>query len=292
MVNPVMDYSGIWVIFIAMLVFFGLLIWMVVAGLRRLRRRPVLGAVLACAGLAMAFGPFVADRINTARVTGAVAATTVLPETLDFTGQRVLFVNTANTSCHYLCRVVIELGVDVEAYGVDLEVPRDDGPEPGPWRFAELAGGPENVSQVVLRDPIHEGRPYWAGSLPDTQDVPLALADLTAFDVVVVNDGGGILQRHLPEMLGDAVPDGMRAGEVNAVYVGWSEPFTTPAPAPTYLSIGGNMVWRPGFPWAIFPQAPMPYQPGASEAQWHSAVCATAPDPSDRTARAFAVYCK
>lgn len=284
MISPVVPSSAYLVLGILLLIVFALVCSGLIVGLVKLRRGRKSGFVIIAVTLAIAFGPIGVQEWRIWRASVDIAARQILPDTLDFTGQRVLFLNTSNAYCYDLCEVVLEIGTGLEAYGAYLRGD-DDLDLEDPDAFTALLGPPSDVRRVGLRQPSNLDRPPFAGRLDDAE------VRTRGFDAVVITDRRGWIADYAPELLGPPLPGILDPRHVTLVFTDWPDPFTTPPPPPTYRSVEGWLSDRLPFPWMIWRRREVPFAAGTADPQWYAALCPSAGAPGARAERTHATMC-
>lgn len=246
------------------------------------RGNHLLGAALTLSVLGFIFGPALVDHIRTMPLRTALEARSTIPESLDLTGQRVLFIETGTSICAEICGDVLRLGTDVEAYwigaGGQTRAAGADHPLLGILTEAEF------VLRVALGDPVDD-----AGGRRYAEEVSQGAAP--PYDVVIVFDDSGQIALHAPHLLGDPLPDGANVQFSTLVFTDWPDPYAGPPPMPAFFSISAWVETRPILWWPFSgTRETYPSLTEATEA-WGRALCAGAGDASSRGVATYSELC-
>ncbi|MBY4892405.1 hypothetical protein KUL25_06480 [Rhodobacteraceae bacterium N5(2021)] len=190
-------------------------------------------------------GPGVLDRLRNASLLQELEARNQIPDRLDLTGQRVLFIEGSSIICGEICRDVVSIGTDIDAYWVGMGGYIPDTFTDNPLR--DVLDGPQYVRPVRLGasgdgDPTTQRftEPYGTGQEGAGHAPP--------YDTVIIHDDSGRLNFIAPDLLGGQLPDAVNAQFAVLIFTDWPDPFTGPPLQPTYRSVVGHMAQRPLLP--------------------------------------------
>lgn len=242
----------------------------------------VTGFGLIAAVLAFVFGPNLIDQARNAPVSAAFQTRTNIPDTLDLTGQRVLFIETGGTICAEICRDVLSIGTDVEAYWVGAGGYTPETFTDNPIR--DVLDGEAQVVRVHLGPPLENlGNQRYAEVLSEGGAAP--------YDVVILEDRGGLVAYVAPHLLGAAIPDRVSVQSSILVFTDWPDPFAAPPPEPTYRSVTGRVGARRVLLWPVSnSEITMPPYATIDEG-WSAALCPFAGDAAARDAFFYGYLC-
>lgn len=246
------------------------------------RGHRIIGLTLVGAVLAFIFGPYAYDRIANSLSARGFEDRTAMPEALDLTGLRVLFIEADSTICAERCESVLQLGIELEAYAVGMGsvIPDTFGENP----LADIMDRPDLVRRVVLGPPNEN-------ILDQRVPVPVAGTYAPPYDVVIVADRDGLLSHVAPDLLGGPAPDRLTLQDALLIFTDWPDPYAAPPPAPTYRAVEGWMTQRRILFWPLSPDTI--YVPSASHLQtlWTAAICPFAGDALARDVYAYGINC-
>lgn len=204
-------YGGFALFVLAML----LLAWVLIR-----KGYKILGCLVLVGLVAAGVIPAAKSQWHTARIGAAVQAASFVPETLDFAGKRVIFVETESTICgRDICDYALRHGGLAEVYWAAADNLRAGHPELS-WPFQAIAAGRE-VHRVALTD-------------PEISDSGLALPDpvsqsteIPQVDYTVLTDDS-FLTLDYAEAFGLPEDLARRIRFSYMVFEGWPEPGQTP----------------------------------------------------------------
>lgn len=246
------------------------------------RGNRLLGIGIMLAVVAAVTGPGVMDRVRNVPLRADLEARQSIPETLDLTGRRVLFIETGSTLCGQLCGDAVQVGTQFEAYWVGAGgfIPNTFSDNP----LRDVLDGAEHVRQIQLAPPNED--------LSDQRFAePEAAGNAPPYDVVIVVDDSSLIGYVAPHLLGDPLPDGVQVLSTVLVFTDWPDPFAGPPPSPAYRSVIGGMSQRHllRIPFAGNNATYPPF--GETDAAWTRLICASAGPAQDRDAFTYTRLC-
>lgn len=246
------------------------------------RGKRVLGAILVAAVAAFVFAPALIDQIRIMPVRADLEARANIPDALDLTGQRVLFITSGSTICDGICGDVLGIGTQLEAYWTGAGGMIEQGPDDHP--LLGVLGREQDVVRVALGAPVQDlGGQRYAEQI--------ATGGAPPYDVVIFQDESGLLSFAAPDLLGDPLSDGPNTQFATLVFTDWPDPFAGPPPAPAYRSVSAWIDTRPVL-WWPFRQTTesVPSVVELGEA-WDRAICAGAGDADARDDVTYGYVC-
>lgn len=246
------------------------------------RGRWVIGGVLVAAVLGFVFRPNLIDRARNAAVTRPFEARSTIPDTLDLSGQRVLFIETGGTICGEFCGDVVQLGTDIDAHWVGIGGSIPDVFTDNPLR--DVMDSAEYVQRIALGPPNDD---------PLDQRFAEAISGghMPPYDTVIVFDDSGLVPFIAPHLLGPPVPDRVQVQTSVLVFTDWPDPYAAPPPAPTYRSVLGRVTERRILLWPVAVHDRFIPHFDDVDAQWRAAVCPFAGTPADRDVFTYGYLC-
>ncbi len=227
-------------------------------------------------------GPALYDRARNIPIRADLEARVLIPNTLYLTGQRVLFIETGSTICGELCRDVLGIGTDLEAYWVGAGGYTPDTFTDNP--IGDVLDGAEHVPHVHLGAPQDGlGGQRYAETLSTGHAPP--------YDIVIVADDSGLIGFIAPELLGGPLPADVRVQHAVLVFTDWPDPFAGPPPAPAFRSVIGRYSQRPFLPLPFATRSESHPDYLGINAAWAGAICAGAGDAEARDAFTYAHLC-
>jgi hypothetical protein len=259
-------------ILLGLVVIVGLVLLAVIGfGARLIRRgNPILGWLLIGAVIGGVTGPGLSDRLHNIALRADVAARNILPDQLDLTGKRVLFIHMDNDLCEDLCRDLLGIGTDLMAYSARISQYPDTLSDNPIGDLLRLSG---QVNRLYLKPAGEDHEPRFVDVLSPGGAPP--------FDVVIVE--GFILASVAPALLGDPLPADVNVQYATLVFTDWPDPFAVPPPAPTYRSVYVGFQQRALIPIPILTNSSTVYPDYADlRSAWARAICGTAGLPENR----------
>lgn len=246
------------------------------------RGYPVVGFGIVAIVIGVLTGPALYDRARNIPIRADLEARVLIPDTLNLTGQRVLFIQTGGTICGDLCRDVVGIGTDLEAYWVGAGGYTPNTLTDNP--IGDVLDGAKHVHRM------HLGAP--ADTLSD-QRFPetLSTGHAPPYDVVIVAGDSSLISYIAPYLLGDPLPADVTVQHVVLVFIDWPDPFASPPAAPAYRSVIAHYSQRPVVPLPFATRSASHPDFQETDAAWANALCAGAGDAPSRDAFTYARLC-
>lgn len=268
-------FLAVFVVLLLAIAGFGL--WLASRGWR------ITGLGIAAAVLAFAFGPYLIDQARMVPLRADLVERSMIPEALDLRDQRVLFITSGSFHCGVICEDALRLGTEFEAYVLPAAGPAYGDTSTTPLQ--DLLNRSGDVHRVQLGAPVPALDGFSYAEIQAERGTP-------PFDVVIFADLAGVLTDVAPHLLGAPLPESITVTSTTLVFTDWPDPFSTPAPEPTYRSVSGRIEWRPIVIWPVSQSDGL--FPAADRGQplWQRALCPFAnEDPGARDAFTYAYLC-
>lgn len=191
----------------------------------------IVGMILAAVAVAIVSGPGAYDRLHNISVRADIDSRISMPDRLELSGKKVLFIETDNDLCSSICEKILEADVDAEFYHISVDM--------NAWRegsenhLTDVLNGDKKVNRIHM---VREASDVYQNRYPDI----MSPGGPSEYDLVILIDDTNALSFLAPDLQGGPLPLGVRSVLNILVFTDWSDPFADLPPAPDYRLVIGD----------------------------------------------------